>query len=777
MKLSRLDIYNFRKLKKSRIDIADKKTIFVGANNSGKTSAMNCLMLFFGKSKDENSSHAFSPSDFTLPNWLQINEIGKAWEDMTVNESIDSSKLLSEWDLLLPQLDVWIEVSGKELHHINKIIPSLDWEGGKLGVRLRFEPKKIEDLFNDFRERRAHIKNLERGDIELWPNSLLDFLKKGNKKGNKLNEYFEVKAYILPSELFENEDIDNNLTTSPLDFDPFKGLVRIDCINAQRGFSDANDKDTGYESLSKQLRKYYERHLTFDEFIEVSDLDAIKASEDARKEFDTKIGNSFKKPLGELENLNYPAFGNPNINIACKVNPIDSYNHDSAVLFDIFGEKIHKLLKLSEKHNGLGYQNLISMTFKLMAFRDAWMKVGKAGFSSKEKDFEPLHIVLIEEPEAHLHAQVQQVFIKEAYNRLRDHDELGDKPEFCTQIIVSTHSNHIVEQVEFSSLRYFKRSITNNIPISTVVNLSDVFGGTEDTIRFAKRYLKLTHADLFFADAVILVEGQAERLLIPQFIKKYYRSLDWAYISLLEIGGSHAHTLQPLIVKLGIITLIVADIDAVLATDKRVKAKVEKGQNLYTRSSTLKKWLPKEEEIDKLLVAKKEDKETSLVKVAYQCPKTVELNSSQTEVLPNTFEDALIFENENIIALKKYGERFDRKEEELKKIKEELANLKKEENKDKKEELENSIKACEEELEDYKNQKSITKIIDILKSTDTDVIKKDIYDAISNKNFPKAEFALDLLYLNELRPPQYIKEGLEWLLKTLDHNYKKQKNE
>ncbi len=772
MKLSRLDISNFRKLKKCRIDIADNKTIFVGANNSGKTSAMNCLMLFFCKNIDDNSLHSFSPSDFTLPNWLQINEIGKVWESIEVNEPIDSTKLLSEWDLLLPHLDVWIEISEKELHHVNKIIPSLDWEGGKLGVRLRFEPKDISKLLNDYRERRTHIKKLGREDLELWPSSLLDFL----KKGNKLNEYFGIKAYILPSELFENEDIDNNLTTFPLDFDPFKGLVRIDCINAQRGFGDANDRDTGYESLSKQLRKYYERHLTSDEFIEASDLEAIKASEDARKEFDKKIGESFEKPLGELKNLNYPALGNPNINIECKVNPIDSYNHDSAVVFDIFGEKIHNLLKLSEKHNGLGYQNLISMTFKLMAFRDAWMKVGKAGFSSKEKDFEPLHIVLVEEPEAHLHAQVQQVFIKEAYNRLRDHPELGDKPDFCTQLIVSTHSNHIVEQVEFSSLRYFKRNLTTDtIPTSTVVNLSDVFGGTEDTVRFAKRYLKLAHADLFFADAVILVEGQAERLLIPQFIKEYYPSLNWAYISLLEIGGSHAHTLRPLIEKLGIITLIVADIDAVLSTDKRVKAKVEKGKNLHTRSSTLKKWLPKEEKIDKLLVVKKEDKATLLVKVAYQYPKTVELNSTQTEVLPNTFEDALIFENENIIALKQYGERFDKKDEELKKMREELETLKGEDTKDRKDILDNAIKICEDELEDYKNKKSIKKIIDILKLPTIEAIKQDIYNAISDSNFPKAEFALDLLYLDGLKPPQYIKDGLDWLLNALDYNNKKSK--
>lgn len=54
------------------------------------------------------------------------------------------------------------------------------------------------------------------------------------------------------------------------------------------------------------------------------------------------------------------------------------------------------------------------MVFNLIRFRDEWMRVGKAAKKQSDDDtiIEPLHIVLIEEPEAHLHAQVQQVFIK-----------------------------------------------------------------------------------------------------------------------------------------------------------------------------------------------------------------------------------------------------------------------------------------------------------------------------------------------------------------------------
>ncbi len=82
------------------------------------------------------------------------------------------------------------------------------------------------------------------------------------------------------------------------------------------------------------------------------------------------------------------------------------------------------------------------------------------------------------------------------------------------------------------------------------------------TQRFVTRYLKVTHCDLFFADAAILVEGPAERILVPQFVREQFPELNQRYLTLLEIGGSHAHRLRPLIEHLRLTTLIVTDIDA-----------------------------------------------------------------------------------------------------------------------------------------------------------------------------------------------------------------------
>ena len=77
-------------------------------------------------------------------------------------------------------------------------------------------------------------------------------------------------------------------------------------------------------------------------------------------------------------------------------------------------------------------------------------------------------------------------------------------------------SSSIALECEFTDLRYFRRTKSaEGLPISVVINLSNVFGVPTQTSRFVTRYLKTTHCDLFFADAAILIEGAGERIFMP----------------------------------------------------------------------------------------------------------------------------------------------------------------------------------------------------------------------------------------------------------------------
>ena len=728
MHIAFIEIQNFRKLKACRVEIAQQETIFVGANNSGKTSAMDALILFLKRSRHKD----FATTDFTLSNWLSLDRLGKQWEKAADDE--EPNIAVDAWLPFLPSIDVWLTADENDLHRVAHLLPTLDWMPEELlGVRLVFAPKIMERLYKDFRSAYKSARDAESASskdasrLSLWPNSMRDFLDR------QLHSQFEIQSYILdPTQL---QDPERGVArpqslppdSDPLKKDPFNGLIKIDVISAQRGFSDPKTEDesySGFASLSTQLRHYFSKHLNPFEAPHARDIAALEAIEAAKTVFNDQLKTSFNPAIGELEGLNYPGFSDPRISITSKIDPRESLDHEAAVQFDLPGSDS---LFLPEKYNGLGYQNLISMVFNLIRFRDEWMRVGKAAKHQDAQDvaIEPLHVVLVEEPEAHLHAQVQQVFIKKAFKVLRNHAELADS-SFSTQMIVSTHSSHIAHELDFSCLRYFRREpATENekIPTATVVNLSQTFGDHDQTSRFAARYLRTTHCDLFFADAAILLEGSAERMLIPHFIRAKFPELDQSYISLLEIGGAHAHRLGPLLDILGLLSLIVTDLDSIQKTGA-VKARPERGKGYRTGNTTLKDWVPKKELIDDLFYLSNDAKQTTngLVRVAYQCPVTVEYKDgeSEGEAIPYTFEDSLALTN-----LKLFRE--------------------------------------------YEDPVGLLKKLQAALEKDTlEDASKDMFDSLEKGS--KAEMALELLYLTEpsqVEPPGYIADGLRWLEEKL----------
>ena len=195
MRISSINVQNFRKLQQCRIDFSENTTLFVGANNSGKTSAMDALGKFL-------AGRGFVFNDFTISNRTAINAIGEEW----ANKECKMPEDLVKWDNLVPMMDVWLEVERSEIHYVASIIPTLKWRGGKLGVRLAFQPKDISKLFTEYREVYSAARSTEaagKGNdaphINLYPKDLCDFLDK------KLTIYFSIKSYVLDPEQSEAE--------------------------------------------------------------------------------------------------------------------------------------------------------------------------------------------------------------------------------------------------------------------------------------------------------------------------------------------------------------------------------------------------------------------------------------------------------------------------------------------------------------------------------------------------------------------------------------------
>ena len=346
-------------------------------------------------------------------------------------------------------------------------------------------------------------------------------------------------------------------------------------------------------------------------------------------------------------------------------------------------------------------------------------------------------MVFIEEPEAHLHAQAQQVFIRKALEALTNTDAntvLKNNKNLKTQLVVSTHSNHIVNEINMKCLRYFKRVVDTDlsIPVSQVVNLCRTFGKTEkDNQMFVTRYIRLTHCDIFFADAVIIVEGAAERILLPHFLKLEHAENH--YISIIEINGSHAHRFKALLEKLDIHTLIITDIDAqeeyVADNGKKQMrpALPVLGKNQTTNNDSIKIWL-NESSVDNLLKLSSDQKRIGKIYLAFQTGINVLWDKDYVGIVyPYTFEDALTFTNldlfRNDSGLKRLG--------------------------------------------------TATTFHNYLKTSDSIIgFHKKLFNALERSS-TKAEFATTILFANEfenLKVPEYIQEGLIWIKNCLQTN-------
>ncbi|HEY2141087.1 MAG TPA: AAA family ATPase [Solirubrobacteraceae bacterium] len=175
--------------------------------------------------------------------------------------------------------------------------------------------------------------------------------------------------------------------------------------------------------------------------------------------------------------------------------------------------KIGQLAALEMDENGLGYNNLLYMAALLAAIADA------------PADEEPtLRVLLVEEPEAHLHPQLQDLLM-----RFLESEAVGP-----TQVVVTTHSPSFASSARVERLTVLARPSATARPEA---HLPRDFGLDPKQLAYLRRFLDVTKASLFFARAVILVEGVAEQLLVPVIAERMGRPLAPNGVAVINIGG------------------------------------------------------------------------------------------------------------------------------------------------------------------------------------------------------------------------------------------------
>jgi predicted ATP-dependent endonuclease of OLD family len=428
-------------------------------------------------------------------------------------------------------------------------------------------------------------------------------------------------------------DPNDPTNTRRVSLEAVRGLITVDLLKAQRGLDDEKERPSDligslFESLFVAASKAggaTNRRETADQLkMAVSEIESRLASE---------IETMVSGVIPTLQEFGYPGIGNQILATQTKLDIEKILSNYTSVHYEgVAG------VTLPESYSGLGSRNLVMILLTLLSYYRAFaLRAAAPG----------VHLVFIEEPEAHLHPQMQEVFIhqlsalKELFPKI---DDLQDP--WTAQFVVSTHSSHVANRAPFSAIRYFRLDgITPKSPArhSEVLDLSEAEGLNEE---FLHQYLTLTRSDLFFADKAILVEGTSERLIVPRAIEKVQgidggAGLSSQYVTILEVGGAYAHIFFPLLDFLGLASLIVTDLDSVgpPKQSSRAASLVHIGDR--TSNATIKEWFTnKDVNLTDLLAFAETDKIINGNRyLAYQVPE------ESGGACGRTFEDSFILAN------------------------------------------------------------------------------------------------------------------------------------
>lgn len=406
MKIDSIEIRNFRRLESISTGIEGKETVFVGPNNSGKTSATAIFRCFLGHKK-------FRIYDFSVARITEFDAYG-------VNGEAETLPAI--------ELDIWFKVDpasiefGRAFH----LLPNLSVDFERIGIRLRYA------ITDPIKLREAYLAAYPQTDGEPSQKSLSAFL----ADDSELHSHFEISYASL-------EIIEKKTVATPLKSDEGKrllqNLVRIDFVSAQRNIDD--DEQNRSNKLSRAFAGFYQKNLERPEVAE----EAYRVIDENNQSLTEHYATQFSGIMKVIKGLGVPSVNDRDLKIVSTLNPETALSGNTDLLY-VDTERGHELPEL---YNGLGFKNLIYMAIQAKHYHSQWVRTAQN---------RPMcQIIFIEEPEVHLHAQVQQTFITNIWEVIKQSAKIEEAEEYIPQLIVTTHSSHILDATEFGKIRYFRR--------------------------------------------------------------------------------------------------------------------------------------------------------------------------------------------------------------------------------------------------------------------------------------------------------------------------------
>ena len=552
MQLSKIKIKNYRLLIDAELEVDSKTTLIVGRNNTAKTSCFECIGKVLNGTPFSFNDYPLSKRENLYTNFALFMEEKIAFEVLRERLEPISIEFFVDYSLDDPE---------DNLGALSPFIIDVDVDTTTALIRAEYKLKA---------DKNSIWKILESSyyeDGRFSPaNNAHDVIM------SNFHKLFEMTIYAINPK--KTEEKQSKKLTELTELFPFH------LIQAERRLGEDGTQDNSLSSLISDFFDMSEDELDPSVVEKVKEL--RKIVENASKSVQQKSDSILSTLVSNAVGFGYPNGEELQLGVTTQLSIDDQIKNQTQLSYTAGTSKE----RLPSTYNGLGYKNLIKMEFLLAAFAKKVEKCGNAC----------IPLLFIEEPESHMHPQMQHAFAEYLEKFLAKITSVG------IQTLITSHSAHIANTMVFSKIRYAQKTTAGVI----YKNLNTFAQYNPSNTDFIRKYLTLTKCDLFFADKAIFVEGASERLLLPDMIDKCAKAGDFdsreyklpaQYYALVEIGGAYAYKFIPFAEFLGIPCLILTDLDSVSAQEGkngRISYKsvpVSCGET--TSNETLKWWVRK----------------------------------------------------------------------------------------------------------------------------------------------------------------------------------------
>ena len=438
MFLYKIEVNNFRLLKDFELYFKNELSLIIGKNNCGKTSINIILdkMLNSHKIIWDDVNLEWQKNIFTK---IQEFDITKQ-NELTVLEAINFKLFIKYND-------------NDSYSNIQKFM--MDLNPGNNIIVLEFisqiTKKKIIEL-------RDIIKEKKIDDFI----SFSKFIKKN------FSVFFETKRYSRGFDVELNQI--TQVRSEEIDIRDIRKVIRLEGIRADRAVSN----DERNHVLSSLTGKYFdsykaaknESELVFtrlEEKLDEADKELYKIYNGEKSESGESIEGIFSGVIDVIKTYGGAENG-IDIAIESSISEKNLLSDNTNLSYRQGGD-----CSLPETYNGLGYLNLIGILFEI-----------ETKIQELFEQPADINLLYIEEPEAHTHPQLQYIFIRNIKSHIKAHrKKLSEDKNKQLQILITSHSSHIVSECNFDDIIYLKKN-GNTVIAKNFNSLKEEYGGDND---------------------------------------------------------------------------------------------------------------------------------------------------------------------------------------------------------------------------------------------------------------------------------------------------------